>query len=176
MNSRTKLLRSRLTMPTLVMAILIGGVATGTAPVSAEPNKKPKVLVMYSENRSLVRVDTNQSGIDHGDLFHREDALSRQLNGPVIGVSYSQAEVISHHPESNVDVRRVLIQSFLPKGRMYFMGTSELALGTTPAPGWTNSYAILGGTGIYAGARGTMTLELLPDGKSWKSTAKYTLD
>ncbi len=176
MNSRTKLMRSMVTMPTLLLAILIGGIATGTANVSAAPNNKHKILVMYSENKSLVRVDTNEAGIDHGDLFHREDALSRTLNGPVIGVSYSQAEVISHHPETNVDVRRVLIQSFLPKGRMYFMGTSELDRGAIPAPGWTNAYAILGGTGIYAGARGTMTLELLSDGKSWKSTAKYTLD
>lgn len=150
-------------------------ISTGTVAVNAAPKDKPKLLVMYSENKSLVRVDTNETGIDHGDLFHREDALSRTLNGPVIGVSYSQAEVISHHPESNVDVRRVLIQSFLPMGRMYFMGTSELDRGALPAPGWTNAYAILGGTGIYAGARGTMTLELLPDGKSWKSTAKYTL-
>jgi hypothetical protein len=150
--------------------------ATGIATANATPRDKPKVIVMYSETKSLVRVDTNATGVDHGDLFHREDALSRKLNGPVIGVSYSQAEVISHNPESKVDVRRVIIESILPKGRMFFIGTSELVLGTTPPSGWTNSYAITGGTGIYAGARGTMTLELLADGKSWKSITTYTLN
>jgi hypothetical protein len=171
MNIRMKSLR-----PILVVAVVTLTTATGIATANATPRDKPKVLVMYSETKSLVRVDTNAPGVDHGDLFHREDALSRKLNGPVIGVSYSQAEVISHNPASNVDVRRVIIESILPKGRMFFIGTSELVLGTTPPSGWTNSYAITGGTGIYAGARGTMSLELLADGKSWKSTTTYTLN
>jgi len=171
MNTRARSLRSL-----LIVAVATLTMAAGISTANAASKDKPKVLVMYSENKSVVRVDTNEAGIDHGDLFHREDALSRKLNGPVIGVSYSQAEVISHNPGSNVDVRRVLIESFLPKGRMFFIGTSELDRGTVPAPGWTNSYAILGGTGIYAGARGTMTLKLLSDGKSWKSTATYTLN
>lgn len=171
MNAHTKSLRS-----ILVVALATLTLATGIATADAAPRDKPKVFVMYSETKSLVRVDTNATGVDHGDLFHREDSLSRKLNGPVIGVSYSQAEVISHHPENDVDVRRVIIESLLPKGRMFFIGVSELSRGTVPAPGWTNSYAITGGTGIYAGARGTMSLELLSDGKSWKSTVTYTLN
>jgi hypothetical protein len=173
-NLHKKSLRSILvvTVAMLTMTPLTTGITTA----SAVPKEKPKVIVMYSETKSLVRVDTSAAGVDHGDLFHREDALSRKLNGPVIGVSYSQAEVISHNPGSNIDVRRVLIESILPKGRMFFIGTSELVLGTTPPSGWTNSYAITGGTGIYSGARGTMKLELLADGKSWKSTTTYTVN
>lgn len=171
MNLPTKSLRS-----VLVVVVVTLTMITGIATANATPRDKPKVIVMYSETKSLVRVDTSATGVDHGDLFHREDALSRKLNGAVIGVSYSQAEVISHNPGSNIDVRRVLIESILPKGRMFFIGTSELVLGTTPPSGWTNSYAITGGTGIYAGARGTMTLELLSDGKSWKSTTTYTIN
>lgn len=160
----------------LITGIVTVAISTGTTSVSAAPNPETKIVVTYSENKGLARVDTSAVGIDHGDLFHREDAISSELNGPVIGVSYSQAEVISHNPAANTDVRRVLIQVLLPKGRMYFTGISELGRGSIPAPGWTNVYAILGGTGIYAGARGTMTTRLLPDGKNWKSTAKYTLD
>lgn len=142
----------------------------------AHSTDKPKKLTMFSHNKSLDRVDSNQSGIDHGDLFHRVDSLSSTRNGPTIGVSYSQAEIIAHDPIGNTDVRRVFIESFLPKGRLFFIGTSELDRGAIPQPGWTNVYAILGGTGIYAGAKGTMTLKLLPDGKSFKSVATYTLD
>jgi len=90
---------------------------------------------MYAENKSLSLVDTSRTDIDHGDLFHREDAISMKLGGPVIGVSYSQAEVISFHRASNVDVRRVFIQVLLHKGRMYFEGITELGLGTIPATG-----------------------------------------
>ena len=169
-------LRNKLIKVIAVIGISITLMSAGTISAGAAPTNKPKILVMYSENRSLVQVDTNEEGLDHGDLFLREDAISARLNGPVVGVSYSQAEVIAHNPDSNIDVRRVFIEVFLPKGRMYFMGTSELDRGTIPDPGWSNVYAILGGTGIYAGARGTMKTTLLPDGKSWKSTARYTLD
>lgn len=171
MNTRAKSLRSIfiVVLATLTMA---SGIATATA----APNNKPKVLELYVENRSLAKVDSNEQGIDHGDLFHRELAIAKSINGPVIGVSYSQGEVISHNPGKNIDVRRVLIQNVLPKGKMFFVGVTEIDRGSVPAPGWTDIYAIVGGTGIYAGARGTLELELLADGKTYKSTATYTLN
>jgi hypothetical protein len=169
-------LHNELIKKVLIVGIVTVAISTGTTSISAAPNSETKVVVTYSVNKSLVLVDTSKTRIDHGDLFYREDAISMKLGGPVIGVSYSQAEVISFNRETNVDVRRVFIQVLVPKGRMYFEGITELGLGTTPAPGWTNVYAILGGTGIYAGARGTMTTRLLPDGKNWKSITKYTLD
>lgn len=171
MNIRTKSLRS-----ILVMALATLTMTTGVATANAAPNNKPYVLELYVENRGLAKVDSNEQGIDHGDLFHRELAIAKRINGPVIGVSYSQAEIISHSPAKNVDVRRVFIQNILPKGEMYFLGVTEIDRGSTPAPGWTDIYAIVGGTGIYAGARGTLKLELLADGKTYKSIATYTLN
>jgi hypothetical protein len=171
MNTRSKSLRS-----ILVVAVATLTMTTGIATATAVPKDKPNVLVLYVENRGLARVDSNEQGIDHGDLFHRELAIAKRINGPVIGVSYSQAEVISHNPEKNVDVRRVFIQNILPKGEMYFLGVTQIDRGSTPAPGWTDIYAIVGGTGIYAGARGTMSLELLADGKTYKSIRTYTLN
>ena len=84
--------------------------------------------------------------------------------------------MISHHAPTNVDVRRVLIQNVLPKGKMFFLGITEIVLGSVPAPGWTDTYAIVRGTGRYAGARGTLKLELLADGVTFKSTSTYTLN
>jgi hypothetical protein len=149
--------------------------ASGTAPIAyAAPKGKKQVLVLYSENRGLHIFDDNAPGIDEGDLFARENAISFTYGGPVIGVSYSQGEVIAHDPVSNSDVRRVFIQTLLPKGRLFGMSVSELDRGSVPAPGWVNSYAIVGGTGKYAGARGEMTLVLMPDGKTFKSTSRFT--
>lgn len=142
-----------------------------TPGIAAAHDAKPKKLVLYSENVALDLVDTSKPGIDHGDLFHRTLTLSRTLGGPVIGTGYTQGEVIFH--DTNRDIRRVMLQAFLPKGNLFLIGTSDLPLGALPEPGWTNSYAIIGGTGIYAGANGTMTAVLLADGKSFKNTLTY---
>ena len=171
MNMRTKSLRS-----ILVVAVATLTMTAGMTTANAAPNDKPNVLVFYVENRSLVQVDSNEQGIGNGDLFHRELAIAKKINGPVIGVSYSQAEIVSNNPEKNADIRRVLIQNMLPKGESYFLGLTQIDRGNLPPPGWTDTYAIVGGTGMYAGARGTMNLELLADRKSWKSTMTYTLN
>jgi hypothetical protein len=157
-------------------AALVGVLMMGIAPAAqAAPKEKRQVLVLYSENRGLHVFDDNMPGIDHGDLFARENAISFTYGGPVVGVSYSQGEVIAHDPRTNTDVRRVFIQTLLPKGRLFGMSVSELDRGAVPAPGWVNSYAIIGGTGKYAGARGEMTLVLLPDGKTFRAVSRFTL-
>lgn len=132
---------------------------------------KPTKLVLFSENVSLDLVDTSREGIDHGDLFHRKLNLSRTRGGNVIGVGYTQGEVIAF--DDKRDIRRVFLQAFLPKGTLFLAGTSDLAIGTTPEPGWTNNYAIIGGTGKFAGATGTMIAVLLADGKSFRNTLEY---
>jgi hypothetical protein len=158
-----------------VATALAGVLATGFAPLSqSAPKDKKQVLVSYSENLGLHIFDDNAPGIDHGDLFARENSVSFTYGGPVIGVSYSQGEVIAHDPVNNTDVRRVFIQTLLPKGRLFSMSISELARGAVPEPGWANTYAIVGGTGAYARARGEMTLVLMPDGKTFRSTSRFT--
>lgn len=142
-----------------------------TPGVATAHEAKPKKLVLYSQNTALDLVDTGNPGTDHGDLFHRKLTLSRTLGGPVIGTGYTQGEVISF--DNNRDIRRVMLQAFLPKGNLFLVGTSDLPLGALPEPGWTNTYAIMGGTGRYAGAVGTMTAVLLADGKSFKNTLTY---
>lgn len=155
----------------------LAAVACAAAMTLATPNlalahdAKPKRLVLYSQNTSLDLVDGSKPGTDHGDLFHRTLTLSRTLGGPVIGTGYTQGEVIFH--DNSRDIRRVMLQAFLPKGNLFLVGTSDLPLGALPEPGWTNTYAIIGGTGRYAGAVGTMTAVLLPDGKSFKNTLTY---
>ena len=156
---------------------LLAAMATAIALLIATPSvasahdAKPTKLVLYSENAALDLVDTSKAGIDHGDLFHRKLNLSRTLGGKVIGIGYTQGEVIAH--DDKRDIRRVFLQAFLPNGTLFLTGTSDLPIGTTPDPGWVNTYAIIGGTGTYAGSVGTMTARLLADGKSFKNTLLY---
>ena len=163
---------------TATASVAVAGllVVTNGSVSSAAPKESKLTVVMYSETVGFHSVDGSAPGIDHGDLFHRELALSRTQGGPVVGVGYSQAEVISHSVADDVDVRRVIIEDRLPKGQLFMMGLTELKRGTTPQPGWTDTYAVVGGTGRYAGARGTQSLLLLPDGKTFKVTWRLTVE
>ena len=118
-----------------------------TPGIAATHEAKPKRLVLYSTNVELDLVDTSKPGTDHGDGFHRTLTLSRTLGGPVIGTGYTQGEVIFH--DANRDIRRVMLQAFLPKGNLFLIGTSDPLLGALPEPGWTNTYAIIGRTGKF---------------------------
>lgn len=156
----------------IAVSMLAGTAAMFSAPAAnAAPSADKKAattLVLYAENRGIARIDNNAVGPDNSDLVHRELALSFTLKGPVIGVTYSQAEIVAYNPVAKIDIRRVETQKSLPGGLLFTAGISKLAIGTLPQPGWTDTYAVIGGTGKYAGARGSERLTLLEDGKTYK--------
>lgn len=161
---------------TLTVGALAAGCALLAASVPSVANaapgadpKKPTKVVLYAENRGIARVDNNASGaLEHGDSVNRELAISQTPGGKVIGVSYSQAEIVAYNPEAKVDVRRVHVINQLPGGDLITEGLSNLPIGSVPGPGWKDTYAIIGGTGKYAGVRGTEQLTLMADGKTFK--------
>ena len=156
----------------IAVSMLAGPAAVLTAPAAnAAPSANGKAattLVLYAENRGIARIENNAPGPDNSDLVHRELALSFTLKGPIIGVAYSQAEIVAYNPEAKTDIRRVDIENALPGGWLFIAGMTKLAIGTLPQPGWTDSYAVVGGTGKYVGARGSERLTLLEDGKTYK--------
>lgn len=155
----------------IVIAVASAGLVMLSSTSAALAAERPATttFVLYGENVGLTRVDANGTGPDHADLVYRELSLSRTRGGPIIGVSYAQAEVIAFDAVKQVDVRRVDQQSVLPGGELYAIGVANLALGSTANPGFRETYAIIGGTGKYLGARGSVSTTLLPDGKTFKS-------
>jgi hypothetical protein len=155
----------------VVTALLLAPVAQAEpSEKGASDSKASTTIVLFSENRGIARIENNQPGTDHGDLVHRELALSKTRKGPVIGVSYTQATVVAYNPVAKVDVRRVDIERQLPGGWLFSRGMSKLPIGSVPQPGWSDTYAVIGGTGKYAGARGYERLLLLEDGVTFKLT------
>jgi len=77
--------------------------------------------------------------------------------------------VIAFDPVTKADVRRVNLQVMLPGGDLFFEGLSEVELGKPVKAGWSDTYAVIGGTGKYFGGTGTAKLTLLPGDKvfSW---------
>ena len=138
---------------------------------NAVPTAAPKgatTMVLFAENRGIARLDNNATGPSNGDLVHRELALSRTLSGAVSGGSYSQSESVASNPEAKTEIRRVDVEDSLPGGWLFIRGMSKLPIGSLPQAGWTDTYAVIGGTGTYAGVHGYERLTLLPDGKTFK--------
>ena len=162
---------SRITRGLLTVSATVALLVLGTPIANAVPSAVPKgttTLVLFAENRGIARLDNNAHGPSNGDLVHRELALSRTLSGEVIGVSYSQSEIVAYNPEAKTDIRRVDVENSIPGGWLFMRGMSKLPIGTLPQPGWTDTYAVIGGTGTYAGVHGYERLTLLQDGKTFK--------
>jgi len=156
--------------------VLAGAVTSPAVAAPQSHHSNVTSLVFYAENRSVVRVDADADGaLEHGDMVERELALSRTLGGPVVGVSYSQGEIVAYKPETKSDVRRVNIQNQVPGGELFATGLVEYSALALPTPGWQESYAIIGGTGKYAGVRGTEQLTLIEDGKTFKVVLKIRM-
>jgi len=162
----------RFCVAAVALSMLAGPAAVFIAPAGhaapAADKRAATTIVLYAENRGIARIENNAPGPDNSDLVHRELALSFTLKGPVIGVTYSQAEIVAYNPVAKPDIRRVDTEKSLPGGWLFTTGMSKLAIGTLPQPGWTDTYAVIGGTGKYAGARGTERLTLLEDGVTYK--------
>jgi hypothetical protein len=166
------------TSRTFAVVVTAGLLLVGTAispAVAAPKSDKGKVttLVTYTDNRSRTQVDYDSDGsLELGDIIDYEYSISLTPGGETIGVSYSQGDVIAYKPESGMNTRRVEIQKKLPGGDVFLIGLSVLPAGTSPQPGWQASYAIIGGTGKYEGARGSDTYTLLPDGRTFESVMR----
>jgi len=139
-----------------------------------QERKVPKKEVFYAENRSFVFFDNNQPGIDVKDFVHRELAISKTLNGPVMGVKYMQIEVIGYNLVTDSDIRLVNSQIQLPGGWIYLQGVSRKSAAEEIKPGRKDSFTIIGGSGKYLGATGIERSTLLPDGKTFKVVFDFT--
>jgi len=155
----------------LVTLTVVGG---SSGAVAAESHK-PKKLITYTTSDSLVVVDSNAPGLDHGDLVHRKGTISLTPGGKAIGVIYTQAEIIHSDKTNGTDVRKISSQAVYPKGTVHYVALAEVNLAELARPGLKLEYTIVGGTGIYAGIRGTVVSTLLSDGVTTKSKTTYTL-
>lgn len=158
------------------IALVTLTVVGGSSGAIAAPSDKPKTLTTYTTNDSVIVVDPDGGGLDHGDIVHRKGNISLTRGGKVIGVSYTQAEIVHSDKANATDVRKLSIQAVYAKGQVHYVGLAEVRLGELARPGFKLEFTIIGGTGIYAGIRGTVVSTLLSDGVTTKSMSTYTIE
>jgi hypothetical protein len=127
-------------------------------------------LVTFGNLDTPQVVDTAPAGPSLGDIYVRRGAITASQDGPAIGEYYTQATIIFLDPATETSARSYLTEYILEAGTIYMTDIVQLEHGLPVGEGHIHTGAIIGGTGIYAGARGAYTLEVLDGGKVAKTT------
>lgn len=134
---------------------------------------EPLELVQYADAPVHQSVDVNPEGVSIGDLVSRQGTFKATVDGPDIGQWFAQLSVISVNEADKQTVWSQIVESVYPDGSIYKLDTIVVG----PTGRWQGEVinhegAIVGGTGKYAGARGSYQFEILKGG-DYKVTNTY---
>jgi hypothetical protein len=125
-------------------------------------------LVVYVASEDPVFIEDPTEGTTIGDIRSRsyesyatlENALAAQE--PLSSSWITMATVVDEDLEKQTDVRSLTGHATFNDGSsLTWLGSGEIALGKVPVAGPGHTYVVVGGTGKYFGARGTITWELV---------------
>lgn len=132
-------------------------------------------LTTYATLDKPEYVDAAPTGLSVGDMYVRRGDISLSPDGPKVGEYYTQATIVFLDASRHKSARSFFKEIILPEGSIYKMDFVQTKDGK-PADGkHVHEGAIIGGTGQYAGIRGTYTLEITPSGKTAITKMKYWL-
>ncbi len=151
----------------LALSLLIGM----SSPVLSQEHS----LVTYAEISKPQFIDVAPSGLSIGDQYLRHGNILSEPNGTAVGEYYSQATLIFLDEATGKSARSFLSETTLEDGTIYKMDIVQSVDGKPISEGHKHEGTIIGGTGKYAGIRGTYNLELMPSGKVTKTTHSYWL-
>lgn len=119
--------------------------------------------------------DAGAAGPSVGDMYLRYGEVALTPDGPVVGDYYTQATLVFHDEQMGKSARSFKKEFILPEGSIYTMDFVALDHGKPVEAEHVSEGAIIGGTGEYAGIRGTYTLRIAPSGDSAETTLRYWL-
>ena len=132
--------------------------------------------VTYADIEAPQVVDITPAGPSLGDMYMRHGVKRSAPDGPVIGRYFTQAIIVFHDPEKSKVARSYFSEQILDDGSIYMTDMVETIHGRPVDPGHVHEGAVVGGTGKYAGIKGTYTVEVLDGGTIAKTTISYSLD
>lgn len=148
------------------------GVSLLAAPALAQ--KPPLTLVTYGVIGEPQVVDVAPPGPSIGDMYLRHEKLSFTPDGPVVGEYFSKATVVFLDEASQRSARSYHAEILLTEGTIYVLDFVQSDHGRPVDAGHKHQGAIVGGTGQYAGVRGTYEIELIT-GNLAKTTYNFWL-
>ena len=138
--------------------------ATGA---SAETKIKNYKLKVYSVSEAPILIGADAEGTTVGDIRHRTGVNYRTLaqartGKKSLGRWNTIATVVDEDLEKQTDLRSLTGHTNFHDGSsITYLGSSVVELGKVPVLGEGHTYVVVGGTGKYFGAEGTMTTRLV---------------
>ena len=154
-----------LTLTGLFVSLLV-------APALAQ--KPPLTLVTYAVIGEPQVVDVAPPGPSIGDMYLRNEKLSFTPSGPAVGEYFSKAIIVYLDEAAQRSARSYQAEILLPEGTIYVQDFVQSDHGRPKDAGHKHQGAIVGGTGQYAGVRGTYEIEFMT-GKLAKTIYNYWL-
>mgnify|MGYP000559421515 CR=1 FL=1 len=141
-------------MKSLLTALGAAALSLSSLAASAEQLE----LTVWSDLEAPNFFDTAEEGYSVGDAFLRNGVLLDGPDGNVIGEYFSQATVVHIDPEEGTSVRSYTIEMLLEGGSIYAMDLLEVDHTLSSDESRIHHGAVIGGTGAYAGIRGSYRL------------------
>ena len=133
-------------------ASLVASSVTSASVMGAKERSKPLVVFMAFGTREIL--DLGDPGATHGDVTTGTGPITKTLGGPSIGNYVYRAETIEGRDEDESRLTTLWVN--LPGGSLVVTSLIDVPIGAPPTK--KQLFVILGGTGKYAAAQGTMTL------------------
>jgi hypothetical protein len=132
------------------------------------PGSDTTELVIYVVSEDPVFIEGAAAGTTLGDVRHRSyesyatEEQARAGEDPLSINWTTVATVVDEDLEKQTDVRSLTGHATFNDGSsLTWLGSGEIDLGQVPTVGQSHTYVVVGGTGKYFGARGTMSWELI---------------
>ena len=119
-----------------------------------------QTLTTYTTLGKPEYVDVPPAGLSVGDMYVRRGAVRLSEDGDNVGEYYSQATIVYHDEVSGESARSFFKKVSLPEGAIYKMDFISTQSSQAASGNHTHGGALIGGTGAYAGIRGTYTLNI----------------
>lgn len=120
---------------------------------AAEPSPPADVTVFIQRTYRQV-IDVGSAGASTGDITSSAGKIRRTQSGRVIGHYLTSQVTVRVNLPGGRERRNTMIQFDVPGGTILTQALVDAPIGTPPRGKFT--HAIIGGTGAYSGARGTL--------------------
>ena len=141
----------------LIPALVAGAVAAPVAVAAPRPADR----TVYIERTFAEDLDLGGSESAVGDLRATRGVVRKSLNGKIIGRYTTTQWTIGPGGERGLEERTITMEVTIGRNEVVMVSVYTAPVGATPVDKVV--YPIVGGTGKYAGARGTMTLAPIDD-------------